>query len=368
MKKILSCATRASSALLFVTVITSLSAAPLSADAATKKVSCEITITTDRGDADIKKKGDVLVNAGEMVTIAWTGTNATKATDKNGKSVVTSGSVKTSLIKDATYTYRFTNGSKKAYCTANLIVADAELVTTSTADTEPTLTGAATGMKTVRLTVEDASGKEVFKSKNVKTKKGRWTVKVHKALAPGNYTVTISGAKDEGLPDVSTGKLTVLEKNGTAPSATGGTLAVRSIPLLAGGTSAAGASIPVAYIQVTNTGKAAAQVRGFTLKQTGSASTGPIIGFSTSDNKGGSRTTIGGTEGATQFKNGSAFVPLQASIEAGGFRIFTLKAVMSKLSSGQYGKTLVLDVASVDTGAKVSGVLPIRGVTWTLGF
>ncbi|HRH24531.1 MAG TPA: hypothetical protein PK109_03000, partial [Candidatus Paceibacterota bacterium] len=81
---------------------------------------------------------------------------------------------------------------------------------------------------------------------------------------------------------------------------------------------------------------------------------------------GGSRTTIGGLESTKQFKNGSAYVPLAATIGPKQFRIFTIKALVSQYSGSYYGKQLKINVASVDSKASVTGIFPMLGTTWTL--
>ena len=149
---------------------------------------------------------------------------------------------------------------------------------------------------------------------------------------------------------------------------TSGDLVVNTVPLLAGGTARAGTSVPVAYIQLSNTGKANVAVKGFWVKQNGSANTDAIIGLSTVDDKGGSRGATGGSEGNTPFKNGAAWVPTDATIAPGAMKLFTIKAVLTANVSNYVGKTLVLETSKVDTSATIKGTLPLRGVTWTIAY
>lgn len=145
-------------------------------------------------------------------------------------------------------------------------------------------------------------------------------------------------------------------------------LSVSMLPLLAGGQTGAGASVPVAYIKVTNRGTGTASIKGFSLNERGTASAETdVIGFTTSDDKGGSRTTIGGIEGTKAAAGERAFVPLAADLAPGQIRIFTIKALLSA-THHEAGKTLVFDVASVDTSANVSAAFPLSGVTWFLTY
>ncbi|MEK7136293.1 MAG: hypothetical protein AAB821_01750 [Patescibacteria group bacterium] len=139
------------------------------------------------------------------------------------------------------------------------------------------------------------------------------------------------------------------------------------MPLLFGGTARAGTAVPVSYLQITNIGKETATLNGFWVKQTGSASTGAVIGLTTIDGSGGSKGTIGGTEGSTPFKNNLAFVPTEAVFAPGQMRVFTIKAVMSSNISVHLGKQLNIAVTSVDTTASPKGPFPIHGATWTIG-
>jgi hypothetical protein len=258
----------------------------------------------------------------------------------------------------------------------------------STTSTKPTLSGTAEDTKTVYIVVKDEdTDKVVYTSKNAKvSKKGIWRAKIHKKLKYDTYTIELySGKKSDGEL-IETEELVVSKKKAKMyrnESASGSssksssssssskakddtTLAFTSVPLLGGGQAKLGTSVPVAYIKVDNTGKEAASIEGFTLTQRGSAPTSAVIGFSTSDNKGGSRTTIGGSAGDVVFKSGSAYIPLEAAIPAGEFRIFTLKAILASGSTSALGTTLVLDVESVNSTATNKGSFPIKGTTWQI--
>lgn len=229
--------------------------------------------------------------------------------------------------------------------------------------TKPTLEGTATRAgTTVRVVVRSEADKIVFK-KDVRVKEGEWYVRVSKRLKKGDYEVSLYAGKtsrDSALLD--TENLTIGKKK-TATVGAGTALSVSSVPLLFGGTARAYSSVPVAYVKVVNMSKKESAITGITLIQNGSAPTTVITGFATSDDKGGSRTTVD-----AKFKGKSVLVPLVATLAPGQMRIFTLKAMVGPEALSNIGTQLMLDVASVETGATLGGRLPLRGTTWTLGY
>lgn len=354
---------------LSVFIIMALIFAPSTTNAASSRVSCELTVSTSYGESTFKGKEEVLVQEGDEVTIAWESKNATEAVDQDKDEVDLEDSMTVTPDEDESYSFRFTDKSRKADCAVSLTVVDASIDqdTLTTDDAKPTMSGEANGTKSVRLEIRDEKGKVAFKSKTVRTKRGEWDIRVTKALKDGTYDVTLLGDKRAEIDVLATETLVVGEGSATSVSASkkGGTLYVNSLPLLSGGNAGTGASVPVAYIKVENAGKDTAYIDGFTLKQNGSAATNSVFSFSTNDDKSGSRFT---TSGAGLFKNGSAYVPLPATVAPGQIRIFTIKANLDSASSRYAGQTLMLDVASVTTGAKVPSALPIRGTTWTLAY
>lgn len=144
------------------------------------------------------------------------------------------------------------------------------------------------------------------------------------------------------------------------------TLAVQNVPLLSGGIAHGGETVPISYLEVTNIGTSSAQLSGFWIEQTGSASTNSIVGLSTVDDKGGSRGSAEAAEGSTLFQNGMAFAPTNALFAPGQLRLFTIKAILAPSVTAYIGTQLMINVASVQTTATVSGNFPIRGTTWTV--
>jgi hypothetical protein len=136
------------------------------------------------------------------------------------------------------------------------------------------------------------------------------------------------------------------------------------VPLLGGGTVRAGESVPVAYLQLRNSGTEAAHVTGFTVKQNGTAPASLITSLSTVDDKGGSRAT----SLSQPFKSSTGFVPTDALIAPGAVKLFTIKASMSPSLSASIGKNYQLDVIGVTTDGSAKATYPLRGTTWTVGF
>ena len=144
------------------------------------------------------------------------------------------------------------------------------------------------------------------------------------------------------------------------------TLAVQSVPLLFGGVAHAGTAVAVSYLQITNIGTEGALLTGFWLTQNGTAPGASVIGLTTVDDTGGSRGSVGGTDGATPFQGGRAFAPTDAYFAPGQTRLFTIKAIMSHNVSVHVGTLLMIDVTSIESSAAVAGTFPIRGTTFTI--
>ncbi|MBY0110434.1 hypothetical protein K2Y00_00280 [Patescibacteria group bacterium] len=336
--------------------------APFSASAATP--SCMITVFTPRGTVEITTPAqEVTLQKDEVVMFMWNGQNAQRATDKNGNVVPVFGMVTVPTNQSVSYSYDFIWNNDRATCGVSFIsrTASIDLASITKKPEKPTIRGTA-DTKSVTVTIKDEEGDQVYK-KTAKVTKGVWKASVTKKLVPGSYDITLTGKEGRKLNTLTSASFTVPEKGS---SKTLGAVSISQVPLLMGGNATPGSSIPVSYIKLVNTSKEMAQIKGFELIQNGSASTDVIIGFSTNDDKGGSRTTIGGSEGFKAFKGSKAYVPLEASLSPGQIRIFTIKALISRNSGLYAGKNLMLDVASVDTNAAVKGTFPIRGTAFTL--
>jgi hypothetical protein len=168
----------------------------------------------------------------------------------------------------------------------------------------------------------------------------------------------------QGSVTVPSTPVTVISTGTSTPSS--GSFAVSEIPLLAGGYAGAGASVPVQYLKVTNVSGTNTTLPGIWVKQYGSAPDSSIIGFTTVDDKAISRTMVGGTEGSTPFVNHIAYIPLNSTFATGQFRIFTIKALISRNVSSYVGNSLMIDVSAINTTGKVGGAFPIHGTTLLL--
>jgi hypothetical protein len=251
---------------------------------------------------------------------------------------------------------------------------DAKTVITGSIDTsslssnslKPTILGTVSGTKIVKITIQKEGNTKIFyKSNTIKVKDGNWKAKISKKLSNGNYEVNLFGSNNIKSDPIANGVLIINTKK-QASSKSNATFVVATIPLLAGGTAHSGTSVPISYLQVNNIGKEEGTLKGFWIKQNGSASVKSIIGLSIVDDKGGSRDSVGGTEGSTPFKNGLAFVPTNSTFEPGQMRLFTIKAILTGDVSSHLGKKLVIDVVSADTNASSVGKFPIRGTTWVI--
>lgn len=349
----------------FLLLLIALLLMPSGALAATKP-SCEIITVTMRGVVPSAKNPEVMVKEGEVLGFLWFSENATSAQDSEGKPSTLAGAKVLKIDGSTTFSYEFSNSTAETTCSVGLHAVDGQISASSlvTEDERPTIKGTADRTKTVKFSIEDSSGKRLYLSKELKVRSGKWSERVSKKLPDGNYLVTLYGDKGYKLNSITTGMLAL----GPEPEKGKGSITVSQLSLLTGGTAAVGASIPVEYLKVVNTSQVPVKLEGVTLKETGSAPDDLVIGFTTSDDKGGSRSTIGGVEGTKQFKNSQVYVPLNVTIEPSQIRVFTIKAILSKTSGSAGGKQFIVDTIGVDADGAVKATYPIRGATWTLAY
>ncbi|MDB5265166.1 MAG: hypothetical protein JWN64_737 [Parcubacteria group bacterium] len=335
---------------------------PFSASAASNKPMCSLNVSTSAGEVRVSKDAKIYVQEGDDLEIKWTSDNAKKAVDEKGKSISLSGSETESPDKTTKYSYTFSSGSKKVTCSVTAYIAEGSIDsdTLSSTDAKRAFSGKVTGVKSVTVQIRNADGDVVYKSKTLKVKRGTWTVNLVKGLDAGKYEISLYGDKKYEFNELANEKFTV---GGSSAGTDASSVSITTVPLLFGGTVKAGGSVPVAYIRVVNTTQTPAKIKGFWLKQNGTAPAQTITGFTTSDDKGGSRMNVTGT-----FTNGAAFIPLAATVVQGQPRIFTIKAVMSSDIASSIGTTLMIDTTGVDSSGKVTGTFPLRGTTWTLAY
>lgn len=204
---------------------------------------------------------------------------------------------------------------------------------------KPTLSGEASGIKKVRISIrKEGSSKIIYKKSSIRIKNGEWAVKVSKKLSDGRYDVEVSGTK---------GVLTI---GGT-------TVTVSAIPLLSGGIAHIGTTVPISYLKVTNTGKISGTLKGFSLRQNGSAPASAVSGFETVDGKGEIRMS----------STDVSFVATNALFAPGEMKLFTIKAVLSSASSASIGTDLKFEVTGIHGDMIMTSVFPIQGTTWVIG-
>jgi hypothetical protein len=345
---------------------------PLSTVTAASSPSCTLTVTTPQGDVTIRNTpdaGTVFVRPSDEVRIAWKSTNAKTASDRDGDTIPLSGSVTEWPEKTTTYSYTFKSGARTATCsvTAQVVNATIDAESLSTTSTKPTITGTAVGAKTLYLTVRrEGQRKVLYQSKAIMVKNEKWKTTFTKRLPKGRFEITVTGDKKAGLNTVAKGMLLIgLDVAETPKVPT--TFIVSNVPLLTGGIARAGTSVPVSYLQITNVGSVPATVKGFWVRQTGTAPTQAVIGLTTIDDKGGSQGSTNIREGSSPFSNGMALAPTDAIFLPGQMRLFTIKAVITSNAAAYQGTQLVIDVPSIDSNATtVRGAFPIRGTTWTI--
>lgn len=347
-------------------VLIALVLVPVPASAASRKTTCSLEVSTNEDSARITKEGDVLVHTGDSLTIAWDSENASKATDGSGKSIEESGTMTVSPTKQTTYTFRF-SGDKKATCAVTAHVVDGKFDSSSLSSTsgKPTISGTISGVKKAQLTITKEGSTKVLWKKSVKPKGGKFSAKVSKALPTGTYTVTLVGDKDMELNTVATGTLTI-GASSSSSAKSGGTFSVGTVPLLFGGSVTAGASTPVAYLQIKNVGTAPASFTGVRIKQTGSAPVRAITGLEVRDDKGMTRGLLSLGQGSTPFSSdGTATAPANVTLAAGEIRLFTVRVTLAQNAGLYLGQQLMIDVLSLE-GATAKGGFPLKGTTWTI--
>lgn len=227
--------------------------------------------------------------------------------------------------------------------------------TLATESSKPTITGTSEEVSKIRLEVyKEDSSKRLFKSKEIRTKDDEWSVRITKKLSDGTYTVNVYGDKEK----LGTETLVVGDDAGI-----GGTFSVNSIPLLAGGTTRAGMTAPVAYLQVRNSSAASTTITAFNMTQTGSADPSIVTTLEVVDDRGKTRWHTTGLP----WTNKTAPAGLDYTLAPGEMRLYTVKAMLAPSAASQSGKTLTLDVSSVTSNGRLSASLPIRGTVWNIG-
>ena len=230
-----------------------------------------------------------------------------------------------------------------------------------TSDSSPTLSGIAFGVQALQLSVrEGGSGEVLYTSEDIPVSNDRWKATIEERLPDGVYTVELRAVEGFAFVIEPISTLTV----DTRPADT--TLVITPINLLRGGSAEAGASIPVSYLQVANTGSSPATLEGFWVRQNGSASPQAVIGLMTLDDQGALTGFSLGEADEALFSDDLGFAPAEATLAPGQMRLFTIRALLTPDTSPYSGTQLMIDVVSVATTGSGQGAFPIRGTTWTI--
>jgi hypothetical protein len=229
---------------------------------------------------------------------------------------------------------------------------------------KPTLSGTATGTKTIQVIVKKEGSKKTFYKKEVRVRNDMWKVKISKNLPYGTYEVIVLSSKATSKKEIASGELVINSRKSVTNSAS--TLSVNSVPLLFGGNTKANGSVPVSYLQITNNGKENTTLKGFWIKQNGSASTKSVVGFTSIDDKDVTQGSVMEKEGSTPFKNGLAYVPVNSIFLPGQMRLITVRAILAGNVYADIGKQLQLNVTGLDANSNTKGTFPMPGTTWTI--
>lgn len=354
---------------MFLSALLLATLSPFVTNASSTRPTCELTVKTNEGTIVVTKSEDILLVKGEEIQITWESRNAKSVGSSHRVETPLRGTATDTPSTTTTYSYKFTSGSKKVVCevTAHVVTGDITDASLISERSQPTLKGKAFGTKSVQVSIyKEGSTKVLYRSNVVRVKNGTWKVRISKKLPDGIYDVVLSGEKSFELNTITREVLTigeivpVVEKPKT-------TIVVVQIPLLLGGTARGGMSASVSYLQVVNIGKEQAVIKGFVVKQNGSASTDVIAGLTAVDDTETARGSIGGVEGKSPFKDGSATVPIEVTLAPGQMRLFTIKAILANDVAKHVGAQLKIDVVGVITTAGIRNSFPVRGTTWTLG-
>jgi hypothetical protein len=181
----------------------------------------------------------------------------------------------------------------------------------------------------------------------------------------GTLTYTFTNKTDSVSCEA---KVDVPNKTSNVPSGISksdpSTLVIKSIPLLAGGTTKANETVPVLYLQVINIGTTAAEMSSLTLTQAGSAQIESIKSFSIVDDA--DTVYINATDVQPSFDGKKITLPVDLTIASGATRLLTVRTTLAASKNLVQGTTIRLNVTDADMKARERITFPINGVTWTI--
>lgn len=343
---------------------------PSSTLAATSNPSCVLTVHTDIGTTTIKGRAEVLLQKGSSMEIQWRSTNATKATDVHNDALSLSGMATSSPVKNSKFIYRFSNGSKRVTCEADVTVVTASFATSTltTNSSKPSISGKILGIGRIQIQIfKIGSTTRFFTSNTLTVRNGIWKTTISKTLPNGRYTINVLGVRNRALNTILTDTLRI-GKEASNENKQPTTLVVQPIPLLLGGIARGGSAVAVSYLQVINVGNNPATIHGFSVIQTGTAPTQSVVGLTIADDSGSVGGSVGGISGATPFINNSVSIPLEVTLASKQMRLFTIKAILANNVSLYLNTQLKITVSGINTNAEVvKAIFPIQGTVWTIG-
>ena len=335
-----------------------------SAEAASAKPTCLLSITHQEVTSQMRSKETITVLKNDTVVLSWTSKNATKAVDVKRNTIATSGTATVTPAVKTKYAYTFSQGSKKVTCTAEVNIISGTITTKTVAKNgeKINLTGKVTGVKKVAVVVyAEGTTTPTYTTKALSVKNKKYSFKMPKVLPDGNYRLVLqtTGASPITLATstIAVGKVEPIAQT---------ILVVKTIPLLAGGMAKVGSGVAVAYIQVINVGAKPANLTGFTFRQNGTAAVTAIAGMTVTDEAGLARGAIGNMISGTPFVGANVTLPITTTLAAKESRLFTVRAVVAPAATMSIGQTMVLSLQGVTGDVKVQSALPLNGVTWTI--
>lgn len=326
---------------------------------------CVLLVQSSAGIYAGTGQTEALQVVGDPVKIFWLSSNATKAENKNGTKVPIFGLTYKNPKSDTTYTYTFKNNEKEVDCGVVIHPVKGSIDTDSlvTDSKKPTLSGKATNLKEVKLSIYKVGTKTlVYESDDVEVSGGSWEHEVDESLSDGQYDVVLKANDDWKLNQITK---QVLSVGDVSQINLPGTIVVQPIPLLSGGNAKGGAKINLLYLQMINVSNDPVTITGIKLKQTGTASTDSILSLMATDDTNVARTEIGSLNNSP-FSSQMATIPITLTLKPKETRLFTLNTTLKSNISSYIGDTIKLEVIGVNSRSSIKGDFPIRGVSWLL--
>jgi hypothetical protein len=336
-----------------------------STEAATNDPACMLYLIHNGQVSETKSEISVQVAKNDFIGLIWYGMNVTAAVNNDAKTVPTLGAQINLPTRDESYSYTFSNGTQDVTCSLDIEVISGSVANKSTAksDEKFTLTGNVEGVsKAVSAFYVPGATTPAYTTKAVTLKSEKFTFKMPKALPDNTYRIMLQTTDAKPIV-LATSTITVGKPKPVAQT----TLVVQTVPLLSGGVVKVGQGVAVAYLQVINVGITPAQLTEFVFNQVGTAPATTIVGVSINDELGLSKGSVGNMVSGTPFVGTRVAVPVPVTLAAKESRLFTVRAVVGANATAHIGQTMSLSLQSITGNAKIQSIMPVNGVTWTIG-